>query len=699
MLVFFVLLAVGQMLDSFNMRMLGFWRYGPSGTIIPISDSIVYTKAGRAKYILDVSDPTHIVKLDSIPGGPTSAFSRAGNLLLSGEFNEGLRLYDISDERHPRLISQYITPGYPFGCDFRDGYAFAGCFTEGLRIIDYHNPYQPVETGFYPLPSTTYEVKVQDSFAYVGNWVGGFKVLDVSNLRAPFQVFSYQHPRGWPVRQVAIQESIAVIGFPVIGGGGFEVWNITNPTSPVQLGGVTGIRCEGLQFINDTLIMMASDRSSFIFDIKDPSLPQQVARLRARSGCVLGNRCYGLDFDLPLDTMFIFDISDPANPVLLGTFSEFHTYTEDIFAAGDYAYAATRGQGMKVYDITDPRNPTFVAQFGDGIWVSTVVVRDTLAYLGCSGTPGLRIVNIRNPLIPVEVVAVDSVWDVNAILLQDTIAFLAGDCCWILDIKDPTAPRILARMERGPSRQAFWGCAVVDNFLLTTESYGGMRVFDISDLANPVPVAHCDTIEAVHGIKVKFPYVFLTGSYGLLVFDISDPKEPEWVTHHQTINYPWDIEIAGNIAYVANDLSGVKVFDISNPALPQEVGYYNLDYGRRVMCNDGLVYLACSDGWASLEYYGQGVEEKGMVDSVNQRLLVSYLPFSQNLRVKLLNRQEGVKMVEVFNSAGIKVASVKKESTSGVETVMGPFSFADGVYFVKVSTDRQSYTAKFTVVK
>ncbi len=183
------------------------------------------------------------------------------------------------------------------------------------------------------------------------------------------------------------------------------------------------------------------------------------------------------------------------------------------------------------------------------------------------------------------------------------------------------------------------------------------------------------------------------------VFDISDPKEPVGVTHHQTIHYPGDIAIAGNIACVTNDLSGVKVFDISNPELPQEVGYYNGHYGRRVMCRDGLVYVACSDGWASIEYYGQGIEEKRSFGLLNQRLLVSYHTPSQNLRVKLPNRQERVQAVEVFNSAGIKVAWAKKESISGVATVVGPLSLADGVYFVKVFTNRHSYTGKFTVVK
>ncbi len=652
-------------------------------------------------YILDVSDPARIVKLDSIPF-PPGDFSITGNgdTMLAAASSAGLGLFDISDKRSPRLISQYITPDYAIRCVLRDGYAFAACFTAGVRIIDYHNPTQPVEIGSYPLPYTTYDVKiVQDTFAYVSNWVGGFKVLNVSNLRAPFEVFSYQHPRFWPADPIAIRNSIAVIGYPVVGGGEFQVWDIADPVNPVQLSAV-GVPCSRLEFLNDTLIMGSYGSSVVIFNLKDPRAPREVTRFPLRLSRVRGNRCYA--FTREGDTLVVLDISDPANPVRLGgTFIEYHTYTEGVSVQGDYVYTATRGQGMKVYDVSDRRNPRFVAQFGDGIRVGTVVVRDTLAYLGCSGTPGLRIVNIRNPLIPVEVVAVDSVWDINAILLQDTIAFLAGECCWILDIKDLTAPRILARIERGPSRQAFWGCAVVDNFLLTTESYGGMRVFDISDLANPVPVAHCDTIEAVHGIKVKFPYVFLTGSYGLLVFDISDPKEPKWVTHCQTDDYAWDIKLDGHYAYVAAGDYGIRVYDVSEPELPEEVGYYiTPSWAGRLYCADGLIYVADWSGWCILEHYGRGVkEERGTLSSA-WVLRVFYEPAGQTLRIKLSGRNEPIKTVEVFNSTGTRVGFAGRKSIMGAEAVVSPRPFASGVYFIKViTTNRNLYTAKFTVVK
>ena len=61
--------------------------------------------------------------------------------------------------------------------------------------------------------------------------------------------------------------------------------------------------------------------------------------------------------------MHIVDVSNPANPVLLGVYSSPHV--EDVVAAGPYAYLAEGYRGWTVLDVTRPVKPFVVSSCGD----------------------------------------------------------------------------------------------------------------------------------------------------------------------------------------------------------------------------------------------------------------------------------------------------------------------------------------------
>ena len=71
---------------------------------------------------------------------------------------------------------------------------------------------------------------------------------------------------------------------------------------------------------------------------------------------------------------------------------------------------------------------------------------------------------------------------------------------------------------------------------------------------------------------------------GLRVIDVSNPASPSEVGFYDTPYYAYGVAISGGYAYVANGASGLRVIDVSNPASPSEVGSC-----ETVSCAEGVV--------------------------------------------------------------------------------------------------------------
>jgi hypothetical protein len=57
------------------------------------------------------------------------------------------------------------------------------------------------------------------------------------------------------------------------------------------------------------------------------------------------------------------------------------------------------------------------------------------------------------------------------------------------------------------------------------------------------------------------------------------------------------VTVAGNYAYVADDDSGLRIVDVSNPAAPSEAGFYDTPgYAWGVAVAGNTAYVADSDG-------------------------------------------------------------------------------------------------------
>ncbi len=271
----------------------------------------------------------------------------------------------------------------------------------------------------------------------------------------------------------------------------------------------------------------------------------------------------------------IIDTSNPAAPVLRNTILPFaHAEISDVQVVNGIAYIANEVPngtpepwvGMFIYDVSNPLAPVELGRLewgaGGGYHLGcdahsvTVEVTPTAtnAYLSSGITGDLAIFDVSNPAVPVYLAEILS--PVFAYYSQAHDAVVKDGRCYtawlgggftVHDVSNPTAPVLLAhQLTAGVNTEFFYHLALSTDglsLLTTGENASGadaVKVWNISNLAS----------------------ISLAGSF----------SSPGGAVPHQ-------VSVVGKYAYVAWLTDGLRVLDLSNPAAPQSVGWYDPETG------------------------------------------------------------------------------------------------------------------------
>lgn len=98
----------------------------------------------------------------------------------------------------------------------------------------------------------------------------------------------------------------------------------------------------------------------------------------------------------------------------------------------------------------------------------------------------------------------------------------------------------------------------------------------------------------VREIAIQGNYAYVACDlYGLQIVDISDPTHPVLVGWTTTPGNAWGLAVQGNYVYMVENYAGLRVIDVSNPDAPVQVGFCALPgeaFG--VDLEDNLAYVA-----------------------------------------------------------------------------------------------------------
>lgn len=364
--------------------------------------------------ILDLSDLTNITQVGntSLAGYP-SRITVIGNYAYvansTSSTGGGINVVDISIPASPSLVSTYA--GY---ADYVTGNGQVVAFTGSslpCTILTITDPANPLLACTYPLPVSTRDIAVSGNYAYSAS--NGFRVFDISDKTHPIQV-GYDSNDGALIglagdEAVYIRESMTANN-PVM------IMDISNPASPSKIGQYMAPVMTNDLAIKDHNAFIACWWDGFrVVDFQDPTNPVLAAhKFGWFTGAVPGEDfCYVQALDQSGDYLYlidygpfeaedtrglyIFDISDPVNPMKISRYTGFISKGHDIKVVDDYAYIADWDGGMEVVDVSNKQSPYARGYISlpDAAW--SLAVQGNYAFLADYINGGVQVVNVSDP--------------------------------------------------------------------------------------------------------------------------------------------------------------------------------------------------------------------------------------------------------------------------------------------------------------
>ena len=278
---------------------------------------------------------------------------------------------------------------------------------------------------------------------------------------------------------------------------------------------------------------------------------------------ISGHYLYGATSNSSQTTIHVIDISNPASPITVSTTivgigsQAYQSYTGSLTVAGTNLYLSMQNDQALAFDISNPVNPIYIANIDS--WNSYTndlgIVRGKYFYEAPGYGGGINILDISNPRSPVLVGSNYAVSYSNAVASQ----------------------------------------ALAGNYLYVVDANNALRIYNISDPANPTYVSSVVSVLGNWGapklIAVQGRYVYGVsyelGGPQFQIIDVSSPSSPTLV-YNGTVHgnaEPRSVYVSGKRAYLGTS-DGLQAYDISAPTAPVYLG--NLSSTPFTSYSDGL---------------------------------------------------------------------------------------------------------------
>lgn len=187
------------------------------------------------------------------------------------------------------------------------------------------------------------------------------------------------------------------------------------------------------------------------------------------------------------------------------------------------------------------------------------------------------------------------------------------DGLWIVDVSIPASPRIVG--SAGVYMEAM-GVAVAGSHAYIADAWAaGLRIFDISDPANPQHTGCVWTAGGLRRMDLNRNLAYLTDESGSLIrVDVSNPSRPVRAGEFETLGGALDVSVSGSYAYVAEGKAGMEILRIGLFGLESVGSIDTPGYAAAISLVGSHAYLADGDSLRVVD----------VSDPANPRELSSY---------------------------------------------------------------------------
>ncbi|QDU12876.1 Calx-beta domain protein [Gimesia maris] len=269
-------------------------------------------------------------------------------------------------------------------------------------------------------------VDVVGNYAYIADRDGGLQIFNISNPSSPVHVGAYDF------NQQGIAQAIDVVGnlaYLAVGEAGLQIINISNPANPTFVGSIaTPARARGVQVVGN-LAYVADDSGNGgglqIIDVTNPASPSILGNFGVSTPGglaggveVIGNIAYLTDGN---NGLHIVDVSNSANPTLIKSVATPGGAAIGLDVVGNLAYVANREGGVQVIDISDPFTAFYVRTLHTPGIATGVKVVGNFAYV-TDGMAGLQVIDLTTGDIANTF---DTPGSARSLFVSGTLAFVA----------------------------------------------------------------------------------------------------------------------------------------------------------------------------------------------------------------------------------------------------------------------------------
>jgi hypothetical protein len=288
----------------------------------------------------------------------------------------------------------------------------------------------------------------------------------------------------------------------------------------------------------------------------------------------------------------VVDTTNPARPAILGKVRfgilVYQDFVNDTVLSGSHLFVNLPG-GIEIVDVSDPTAPALVGSYmtrsGTGLAVS-----GNHAYVATYN--GLLILDISNPAAPVQVGSLPM--RALRVAVSGSYAYLISqEQVQIVNVSDPAAPESLGSY---PLPSYPRDLAVAGDYLDVVGDFG-LVVLDVSDPSAPFQ-AYGPSQPYGERIAISGAHAYVGSSGQITVLDLSTPSYPSRAGAYSTedIGTTAQIAVSGSRAYSASTGAGLRIVDVSNPAVPVELGALDQGTSTEVTVVGSHAYVA--------EHYG-----------------------------------------------------------------------------------------------
>ena len=198
---------------------------------VEIESNVAYIASVTGGFIItNVSNPSNpqLLGQNSVVGAIRIAVlgSRAYVTYMGG----GFKIFNISDLTDPVLLGEYSDTRSD-AIEVKHNFAYFANAEVGLKVVNISNPNSPQLVTTMPQTGGANDIHITDDTLYLGCWGAGIRVIDISDPTSPLMLDSYDDNDGGEELGLVEKDDLLYVA----DNGGVELFNVSNPTSIVEI--------------------------------------------------------------------------------------------------------------------------------------------------------------------------------------------------------------------------------------------------------------------------------------------------------------------------------------------------------------------------------------------------------------------------------------------------------------------------------